>query len=85
MNRRNFLKQTSLFRSPTYFALECIAFDMLLASEEALTIGLVADAHQDIMHDCEESAFQHLLKRLVERKTDFNLQLGDFCFPHTRK
>ena len=78
MNRRKFLKQASTASIPLVLPWET-ALD-IPEKEEKLTIGLVADAHQDIMHDCEYrlSAF---IEQTLERNTDFNLQLGDFCFP----
>ncbi len=48
-----------------------------------LQFGIIADIHQDVMHDGVErvSAF---VRSMNERKADFVLSLGDFCVPHAR-
>ena len=47
---------------------------------ESITFGLVADAHQDIMHDAEPR-LEAFVAAAKTRNTAFNIQLGDFCFP----
>ena len=49
-------------------------------SSEKLKIGLIADLHQDIMHDATQrvSAFVAAMR---EEGVDFIMQLGDFCVP----
>ena len=49
-------------------------------SQESVTFGLIADAHQDIMHDAEQR-LEAFVAASQSKGTDFNIQLGDFCFP----
>lgn len=78
MKRRTFLSQTTAATVP--LILPWIPSKQASEQDEDLVFGLVADAHQDIMHDAEKrlSAF---MAASMERKVDFNIQLGDFCFP----
>lgn len=52
-------------------------------SKGTLRFGLIADVHQDVMHDSEErlTAF---VERMKSARVDFILQLGDFCTPTER-
>ena len=45
-----------------------------------MKIGLIADLHQDIIHDGEErlSAF---INSANDKQADFIIQMGDFCIP----
>lgn len=45
-----------------------------------LRFGVMADLHQDIMHDGLER-LQVFMDRMKEEQVDFIIQLGDFCFP----
>lgn len=45
--------------------------------------GLIADVHQDIMHDATERVELFVSAMEIE-KPDFICQLGDFCIPHER-
>ncbi|MCH7905150.1 MAG: metallophosphoesterase family protein [Armatimonadetes bacterium] len=47
---------------------------------ESFTFGMIADVHQDVMHDGVErlTAFIEAMK---EQEVDFIMQLGDFCVP----
>lgn len=48
-----------------------------------LQFGVIADIHQDVMHDGVErvTAF---VDDMTAKKADFVLNLGDFCVPHAR-
>lgn len=78
MKRRDFLSKTSTALIPLVLPLDYIPSDKVM--EDSLVIGVVADAHQDIMHDGEER-LEKFVKTTIRRNTDFNIQLGDFCFP----
>lgn len=78
MKRRTFIAQSTLasfsLASPWQLPIENPSI------QEPLVIGMVADAHQDIMHDAEQR-LEKFIAATIERKTKFNIQLGDFCFP----
>lgn len=48
-----------------------------------LRFGVIADVHQDIMHDAEER-LQAFIQHMNDEKPDFIVQLGDFCVPIER-
>lgn len=50
-------------------------------SSERLKIGLIADLHQDIMHDATERVSAFVAAMKAEEGLDFVMQLGDFCVP----
>jgi 3',5'-cyclic AMP phosphodiesterase CpdA len=78
MKRREFLNRSAALSVPLMLPWDTGIWSS--PSEEPLVIGMLADAHQDIMLDAEQrlSAF---IEATQKRKTDFNIQLGDFCFP----
>ena len=79
-SRRSFLKTVS-FCSGVYL-FQPFAF----GSNENRTIlrfGLIADVHQDVMHDAS-LRIKAFGKAMTEAKADFVCQLGDFCAPHKR-
>lgn len=53
------------------------------APKSPVRIGLIADVHQDIMHDGVErlTAF---IREMTVRQVDWIVNLGDFCVPHPR-
>jgi 3',5'-cyclic AMP phosphodiesterase CpdA len=51
--------------------------------ERPLCFGLIADVHQDIVHDGERR-LRAFIDAMNEREVDFIVQLGDFCLPHKR-
>lgn len=51
-----------------------------LTDQPELTFGLVADTHQDLLHDVE-NRLEKFMEATEQRPTDFILQLGDFCHP----
>jgi 3',5'-cyclic AMP phosphodiesterase CpdA len=52
-------------------------------STGTLRFGLIADVHQDIMHDSEER-LRAFVERMKSERVGFVLQLGDFCTPIDR-
>ena len=48
-----------------------------------LTIGLVADVHQDTIHD-GFTRMRYFIDEMKKRKPDMLLQLGDFAVPRPR-
>ena len=78
MTRRNFL-QFSLGASTT------MLLPFSAQSKESVTLpsvsfGLVADPHQDLLHDVE-GRLEKFISAAKGNSIDFALQLGDFCNP----
>ncbi len=82
-SRRSFLKRTSLSLGTLGISsLTAMAKPDVKVREqnERLLIGLVADAHKDIMHDADKR-LNAFVQKAVEREVDAVIQMGDFCFP----
>ena len=77
MKRRDFiikaLKGSVLVSVP----LSLSSFDL---KKNKLKIGIVADVHQDIIHD-GVSRLSLFISVMKKRKPDFIIQLGDFSLP----
>ena len=78
MHRRTFFKHTSLLGGA--ILLNWQPFYRRPSAEGKVRFAMVADAHQDIMHDAEERLSQFMEAALAE-EMDFHIQLGDFCEP----
>lgn len=50
---------------------------------KTVRFGLIADVHQDIMHDAMRRV-NAFVEAMHEARPDFVCQLGDFCIPHER-
>ncbi|MCE4566974.1 metallophosphoesterase [Maribellus sp. CM-23] len=50
-------------------------------SKHKIRFGVCADVHKDIMHDADER-LQAFINKASEKKTDFIIQMGDFCRPY---
>ncbi len=75
MNRSEFIKTASLSAGALLFT------PMTKTSKKhVVRFGVIADLHQDIMHD-GEARLQAFIDDMQIRKPDFILQLGDFCIP----
>lgn len=77
MQRRNFIKQGGLL------AAGAVSFPLPLGAAERkgrLRIGLIADVHQDIMHD-GPVRLQAFVDQAKEWQADALIELGDFCQP----
>ena len=81
MDRRKFLQYTGWGTSSLILPLQLKS--SVPATNSSITFGLVADAHQDIMHDGEER-LEAFIKATIEHNTDFNIQIGDFCEPKAK-
>lgn len=66
--------------SATAVVLPLPAISMQDKTLPALSFGIVADAHQDVMHDVE-MRLETFVRHATDQKTDFIIQLGDFCHP----
>jgi 3',5'-cyclic AMP phosphodiesterase CpdA len=76
MDRRDFLTTTLAGTTLVALPATCQALD----DAKPLRIGLIADVHQDVMHDAEQR-LQVFIDEMKRAKVDFLLQLGDFCIP----
>lgn len=77
-SRRDFLKISTLAGAAMVLPINVFANDKL---REHIEIGLIADVHQDVMHDGEER-LQVFIDEASKRNPDFILQMGDFCRPY---
>ena len=83
MKRRDFLKTalvgTGAIILPTRFAAGRDSSD-----SKSVTFGVCADVHiGDVIHDGEDR-LKAFVKEMTEKKADFIIQLGDFCWPEER-
>ena len=81
MKRRNFIKNAAL--AGTAWVLPWPLQGAGLSNAKPLHFGLIADVHQDIMHDAPKR-LQAFIDAANGQKTEFIMQLGDFCVPHER-
>ena len=77
MKRRQFIKQSALIGGAAI-----LPWTPTFASKgrEQLEVGLIADLHQDIMHDGEKR-LEAFIQEAAEKNSDFIIQMGDFCIP----
>jgi len=82
MTRRELIKQAGLGYAMLSLPL-ATKFQTHSNRETSLTFGVIADVHQDIMHDGVERilAFSTEMRR---SQVDFIMQLGDFCVPEAK-
>lgn len=78
MNRRIFLKNSAL--AGFSFALPDLASELEAIVSDKITIGLLADLHQDLMHDGPKR-LADFLAEVKKVSPDAILQLGDFAYP----
>lgn len=78
LNRRNFIKATSA----TCIALSIpnLAMAAFSKTDKPIKIGLLADLHQDVMHDGKKR-LSEFLNEMKSFKPDALIQLGDFAYP----
>lgn len=76
MNRYDFLKTISLSGGALFFT----PTPSFQVKKHRVRFGVIADLHQDIMHDGEDR-LQAFIDDIQVRQPDFILQLGDFCIP----
>ncbi len=80
INRRSFIKASAICSGVYLFQPSAFGAN---EHNSTLRFGLIADVHQDIMHDGMQriAAFA---KAMNDAGADFVCQLGDFCRPHER-
>lgn len=76
MDRRKFLNRTTA----AGITILTVPFLKSCGVEKRIKIGLITDVHKDIMHDADER-LEAFLSKVEIQKTDFLIQMGDFCTP----
>ncbi|MEM9141811.1 MAG: metallophosphoesterase [Bacteroidota bacterium] len=82
MERRNFIKKTMAAGTGIVMPLSLSAFDDL-GKKAQVRLGMVADVHQDIIHD-GVSRLRYFMEDMKARRPHAILQLGDFALPRKR-
>ena len=78
VNRRAFIK-----RSIAGSSILTLPIHSFSSQNSSLTFGVIADLHQDIMHDGENRLSVFISEAKV-RNPDFIIQMGDFCIPRSQ-
>ncbi|MCG8318556.1 MAG: metallophosphoesterase [Cytophagales bacterium] len=81
MKRRGFIKKTMQTGAALSFPWSVSGFH--LKARRKLRIGMVADVHQDIIHD-GYARLRFFIDDMKKRKPDFIIQMGDFALPRKR-
>jgi predicted phosphodiesterase len=76
-SRRGFLK--NMVGGTLVLSLDNFKFPKNLTSH-SLKLGIIADLHQDIMHD-SPNRLNYFINEMKKIGTDANIQLGDFAIP----
>jgi predicted phosphodiesterase len=79
-SRRAFLKTLSFSTAPILLPLSVRGASI---PDRPLRFGLIADVHQDVMHDGSRR-IGLFVDSMNQVRPDFICQLGDFCVPHDR-
>lgn len=79
-SKRQFLKYAGVSILSLPFSTSCIGTAKMNPKYPAITFGLLADVHADLIPDKEER-LEQFLEEAKAKKVDFIIQLGDFCFP----
>ena len=80
MKRRNFIIKTLKGSLIASLPLALSSFNL---KNNKVEIGVVADVHQDIIHD-GFSRLSFFINAMKKRKPNFIIQLGDFSLPRTQ-
>ncbi len=80
MNRRRFINK-SLVLSSGFIINPCNAFS--IDAKADLKVGIIADLHQDIIHDGPHR-LKSFINNSISKRCDFIIQLGDFSLPRKK-
>ena len=78
LSRRDFLSSTALAATSIKLPLQAIA--ALKKNKKPIKLGMIADLHQDLMHD-GPARIKAFLEAMNREKPDALIQLGDFAYP----
>ncbi len=79
MKRRTFIQNAGIAGAALTLPLSLSSHSTKIAQK--LRFGLIADVHQDVMHDGVER-LDAFVNRAGQEKMDFIMQMGDFCRPY---
>ena len=77
-SRRDFFRSTGVMATSILLPRQVMA--ALTKIKKPIKLGMIADLHQDVMHD-GPARLQAFLDAMKEEKPDALLQLGDFAYP----
>ena len=80
-NRRQFVKATAA--TSVALPLSPSLFGLFSPCDSEICLGVIADLHQDVMHDAPRR-MDVFLEAMERKKPDAILQLGDFAYPNNR-
>ena len=78
LSRRDFLRTTGVVATSIILPRQVIA--CLGRIKKPIELGMIADLHQDIIHD-GPARLKAFLDAMKEEKPDALVQLGDFAYP----
>lgn len=82
--RRQFIQNTGILSSSLMLSLPLFSSCRFTTDDSvnssALTFGIVADIHADLIPDKMER-LESFIETATQKDVDFIIQLGDFCFP----
>ena len=81
MNRRSFLASSAVVGSA--LLAPNISIAAMHRLEQKIKIGLIADLHQDVMHDGTKR-MQAFVEHMRKESPDAIMQLGDFAYPNEK-
>ena len=82
MQRRNFINKIGSGIAATLLPTTLLSFSPGISdvkSDKTLNFGIVTDVHKDLMPDANQR-LETFIYQAQERKVDFIIQMGDFCF-----
>lgn len=79
-SRRGFVKTTALVSAALTLPINTISS---MSPMDSFEIGIIADVHNDIMHDGERR-LKIFLDIAKKRSPEFIIQMGDFCRPYDK-
>lgn len=81
VDRRSFLKTAAT--SSLAVAIPAAAMASTKRLAKSVSIGLIADLHQDVMHD-GVARITEFLEAMTQSRPNATMQLGDFAYPNKR-
>lgn len=81
MKRRGFLKKSTQAGALVSLPITVSGFGFNV--QEKVKIGILADVHQDIIHD-GYARLRFFMDDMKKRKPDFIIQMGDFALPREK-
>ncbi|MET2983720.1 metallophosphoesterase family protein [Aureibaculum conchae] len=86
MKRRKFINQLGLGAVASMLPCTLVSFTPGVSSEsnaKNLNFGIVTDVHKDLMPDADKR-LETFITKAIDKKVDFIIQMGDFCFGETK-